>query len=226
MHPELGERSSRRSTSSPTSARSSAPATSAGTARAIRTKQGRRGDPARGADHLRLRRLPRDDDRPPVPRARWPRRRRCGGCGRRPGRSSTRGRRGLPARPRSRRPPPPVSSSARALGASKTTSLRPFVVPAASSRRRDVLSKLPGPGPVDPDGVFEALGLFEGGGGGGGRRRGPRPRRRPRRRGRTRTVLAGLERLVRAANGPPGAAAELERPADQVELGRRAGEAS
>ena len=29
--------------------------------------QGRRGDPARGADHLRLRRLPRDDDGPPVP---------------------------------------------------------------------------------------------------------------------------------------------------------------
>ena len=39
---------------------------------------GRR-DPARGADHLRLRRVPRDDDRPPLPRGAARSRRRSGG---------------------------------------------------------------------------------------------------------------------------------------------------
>ena len=62
--------------------------------------EGRRGDPARGADHLRLRRLPRDDDRPAVP-PRSP-----VGRGAAPAGAERRlairpaGRRGLPARPR------------------------------------------------------------------------------------------------------------------------------
>ena len=58
--------------------------------RRLSRPQGRRGDPARGADHLRLRRVPRDDDRPPLPAGARSRRRRCGGSRKRPGRSSTR----------------------------------------------------------------------------------------------------------------------------------------
>ena len=47
------------------------------------------GDPARGADHLRLRRVPRDDDDAALPRRRSRSRRHGGACSRRPGRSST-----------------------------------------------------------------------------------------------------------------------------------------
>ena len=42
-------------------------------------------DPARRPDRLLLRRLQRDDDRPPVPRGRWPPRRRSRSCGAAPG---------------------------------------------------------------------------------------------------------------------------------------------
>ena len=67
--------------------------------------EGRRGDPARGADHLRLRRVPRDDDRPAVPQCARsaggaPAARGGGGLAVRPAR-----RRGLPARARARAPP-------------------------------------------------------------------------------------------------------------------------
>ena len=72
--------------------------------RGLSGPQGRRGDPARGADHLRLRRVPRDDDRPAVPPAlaRDEALRRLERGGRdavRPDR-----RRGLPARARSHAP--------------------------------------------------------------------------------------------------------------------------
>ena len=87
--PSSARRSSRRSTGSKRCGRSCVTVTSATTATAIPTGC-RRGDPDRVADHPRLRRVPRDDDRPPVPQAALRRPRRCAGWRRRPGRSSTR----------------------------------------------------------------------------------------------------------------------------------------
>ena len=69
---------------------SSAPATSAGTARGYPDGAGRRGHPARRADRRRVRRLRRDGHRPALPAARCPRPRRWPSCAAAPGRSSTR----------------------------------------------------------------------------------------------------------------------------------------
>ena len=101
--------------------------------------QGGRGDPARGADHLRLRRVPRDDDRPAVPPG--PRTRRGAAPADRGGRNTVRPdrRRRLPACARSApglsRVGTPARPSAR-RGAAAVSGRRRSRFPAAGGSRR------------------------------------------------------------------------------------------